>query len=811
MKTILAFLFLNFVVINAFGQIPEFEFNEFMRNKTDEQSHNYDIDRDILTNILNSNKFRLLEVPLDGKSASDLILKKIPNIIDNSTEFFCGNEKTDPPDIVTFSGFVEGKPGVKALITIINGYFFAAIENQSYTKYILPTFDQGVYSFCNYFDMNHSNSLNEDDHPFDFDQITELQKRFNSEELLLSNDLLELELAIETDTEFFMATGNNLEKAQAYILTLLTQVSKIYQNFINVRIKVSWLKTWTDNPSDPYDAKGDYAVLRDRAMAYWNDNYQDVERDVYHVCTSISYGGGGFGYFDALCGKKAHGMSVTSLQGWNNLPTCNFSYDIYILAHELGHNFNAQHTHSCFWNNAPLDTCVVDYTCLPENQQPLPNQGSIMSYCGHINNQSGFGYRVLMIFREENIKIMRATAEEATCLSKISEPLVELISPVGTEIYENIDTLKINWVSYNTNDIDLYFSSDAGIQWNIIEENIDPSLNEYNWILPELCSKKMMIKVSCSDNEQIADTTLALFTIRMDDKDKLLAYYPLDGNTNDEQYCHFYNGINVNNVLYVQDRSLNENGAAEFSGENYVQIPDFNAKFDELTVILWFKAYNLEGKKFILGTNFNEGWVFSSYFWGQLGISLWVDGKGAPDQLWAGGIMTDKWYCLAFTFDGSIAKVYLDGELKSEKKWDNAVMLNQFNSTPIYLGARKGNDFFQGCIDDVRIFNRALALDEIVNFLDVKDEYNKGHDIFSVYPNPAKDKLIINYESTNNVFTEIYLANIFGQKVKMIAEKEIITGISNLETGLADLPSGIYYIVVETPTERKVKKVEVIK
>src|SRR3989339_1984548 len=81
----------------------------------------------------------------------------------------------------------------------------------------------------------------------------------------------------------------------------------------NISIKLSWLKNWTDNPADPYNVKGNAYALPDTVRIYWKENYSDVQRDVFHVMTSISYGGGGVGYFDALCNNKEYGVSVSSV------------------------------------------------------------------------------------------------------------------------------------------------------------------------------------------------------------------------------------------------------------------------------------------------------------------------------------------------------------------------------------------------------------------------------------------------------------------------------------------------------------------
>ncbi len=747
-----------------------------------------------LAELHNCDKMILKKFPMDDIHPVNLILKETGNIFDSNTQFYCGNNEIKAPRMKTFTGIIDGNENSRVLLTLVNEQLFVVIDNSQETVYLSPSkFNNDDYVLTDNSFFEYPKYINQNDTPENYDVI--VNEKLNKKETLLSNELLELELAIETDTEFFKATGNDFDKAQAYILTVLSQVSQLYEENIDLRIKLSWVKVWTDSPADPYDAKGNFDVLRSKAINYWLDNYQDVPRDVYHVCTAISYGGGGFGYFDALCDKKPAGMSVTSLQGWNNLPAFDFSYDVYIIAHELGHNFNAQHTHSCFWNDAPLDTCVVDYNCLPEGQQPLPNPGSIMSYCGGINNQNGFGYRVKMYFRDENKNIMRTTAEQSACISKVTQPHIQLLSPLGTEKYSDEDTINIRWKVYNTDAVDLYYSEDAGLTWKIIEYNVNPTIEKYLWKAPLICSNKMLLRINSSNDNTIADTSLATFSVISEDPEKLVAYYPFDNNTNDEQFCHFYDAENINNVLFTTDRFSLQNSAVSFDGSNFLKANSFNATFDELTVTYWFSADNTNGNQFIVGTNYSEGWVFSTYFWGQLGLSLYVDGKGAPDQVWGGWLQANKWYFATFTFDGLSARIYVDGVQKGEKIWEVPAKLNTFANTPLYLGARNNSEFFTGKLDDVRIYNKALSSEEILQLMNTNGIESSFDRDLIIYPNPVNDKIII---ATNVpiINAEISLMNILGETVSVYVCKEL-NQQKPFMINTENLSNGLYFIGIK--------------
>lgn len=801
--------FISILLISFFsaelysGTLDATEYLAFCKNKVSE-SPNYrtvKIKNNLINIIKSESSVSLQNFPLSEDNSVNVNLKITGNIFDARTKFFKGNLPSEVPDFLTYLGQIDGYQNSKAIVTISCDMIFGMFSIGDEIYYLSPSRDNSdTYIITDGRYAAFPRTINGNDTPDSFDELIKIKNKLDKFDKILTNDLLELELALETDTEFYKATGSDYKKASAYILSLLTQMNMIYQEFINVRIKLTWVKIWTDNPTDPYDAKGDYSILRDRAIPYWTANYDNVERDLYHVCTSINYGGGGFGYFDALCGKKQYGMAVSSLQGWNSLPTFDFSYDLYILSHEIGHNFNAQHTHSCFWNNAPLDTCVVDNGCLPPEQKPLPNPGSIMSYCGGINNEKGFGYRVRMIFLPGNVDQMRKTAELAQCLSIVTEPTLTLLAPHGSEQFINSSSIDINWRAYNCEKIDLKYSIDAGTTWLDIAKQIDAKMGKYSWVLPKICSNKMLVKITSSYNPDLSSASLMNFTVTMDDPDGLVAHYPLNGNSNDEQLCHFYNASNVNYAKLASDRFGNTNSAYSFDGTNYLRADNFDMTFDSLTVTFWFMLNNLDGKQNLIGTNYQEGWIFETYFWGQLGLSLYVDGKGAPDQIWAGGLSPMTWYFGAFTFDSKKALFYLDGIKKGEKIFDNPAKLNRFR-TPVYIGSRKDNDFLNGKMDDIRIYKRALSESEIIGLTDIKEELKQCEDMIFITPNPASEYIEINSPSikrgSGGVSDHFKIYNTFGECISSTP-----SGGGQSRIDISQLPNGMYLIRIGAYSDR---------
>ena len=71
----------------------------------------------------------------------------------------------------------------------------------------------------------------------------------------------------------------------------------------------------------------------------------------------------------------------------------------------------------------------------------------------------------------------------------------------------------------------------------------------------------------------------------------------------------------------------------------------------------------------------------------------------------------DQWHHIAATYDKKAQKFYKDGELIANKP--NAADMN-INPKPIIIGAADGTTrYFNGRMDDVRIYSKALSEDEV--------------------------------------------------------------------------------------------------
>ena len=191
-------------------------------------------------------------------------------------------------------------------------------------------------------------------------------------------DLAECRLAIETDYQLYQKFGS-VPATTNYVTELIAAVSERYEIDAQTRLTIAYLGVhsssndgWTSQ-----DSGGDAGDLLDEFRAAWAPSSWPVSADLAHFLSGASLGGG-IAYVNALC-SQSFGFGVSgSLHGQTNWATWDYSpsvlsWDFVVVAHELGHNFGASHTHDYC---PPLDHCYSN--CDGTSNCP---RGTIMSYC----------------------------------------------------------------------------------------------------------------------------------------------------------------------------------------------------------------------------------------------------------------------------------------------------------------------------------------------------------------------------------------------------------------------------------------------
>jgi formylglycine-generating enzyme required for sulfatase activity/outer membrane protein assembly factor BamB len=221
--------------------------------------------------------------------------------------------------------------------------------------------------------------------------------------------------------------------------------------------------------------------------------------------------------------------------------------------------------------------------------------------------------------------------------------------------------------------------------------------------------------------------------------DSLVAYYPFNGNANDESG----NGHNATfiNATLTANRFGKDFSAYSFNGtSNTIQCGDilddvFCAPVAKFTITGWAKTRTC-------GNYTTGGGMIMSKSSGGNGIYQWnithtenlvnvavVSDGIAQNYLWLVSPMsTNQWFQFVLVFDGSLPemerlKLYVNGKSSNTSVYKHLGTLGtttQNSTQNVCIGASHefGNpqdlhSFYNGCIDDIRIYAKALTQEEI--------------------------------------------------------------------------------------------------
>jgi tetratricopeptide (TPR) repeat protein len=171
------------------------------------------------------------------------------------------------------------------------------------------------------------------------------------------------------------------------------------------------------------------------------------------------------------------------------------------------------------------------------------------------------------------------------------------------------------------------------------------------------------------------------------------------------------NGVVDGNAKWAQGKT---GGAVELDGKSgFVKIPEEKA-FDisgEITVCCWVNFSSVLNDYSAIVTKGDSAWRLSTAERDSrlhTSVNDWqrlmIDGTKA--------IEPGQWHHIAMVYDGRQACVYIDGKIDACKEWTGGIGQNDYE---VFIGenAQERGRYFNGLIDDVRIYNYALSKTEI--------------------------------------------------------------------------------------------------
>jgi hypothetical protein len=208
----------------------------------------------------------------------------------------------------------------------------------------------------------------------------------------------------------------------------------------------------------------------------------------------------------------------------------------------------------------------------------------------------------------------------------------------------------------------------------------------------------------------------------------LAAYFPFCGNAND--MSDNGNDAIINGASLAADRFGNENSAFSFDGNDDFLIIETGSvsnlsSLNDLTISCWvkFDTNNTHSDQ-----GFVTKWNQTGYCGELIAPSYWLGYHGAGSKIigatsnngdpftcvGASNEPHNAWHHLVYTHDNSGEKFYFDGILSGQASFNQTFCSS---SNPLVIGADFNSGeifrFFNGQIDDIFIYNRAVSQQEV--------------------------------------------------------------------------------------------------
>lgn len=214
----------------------------------------------------------------------------------------------------------------------------------------------------------------------------------------------------------------------------------------------------------------------------------------------------------------------------------------------------------------------------------------------------------------------------------------------------------------------------------------------------------------------------------------LIVYLPLNSSATDLSENNFITtmwGATAN--LGATDRKGVVNAAMNFNGiDNYIAIPDNSLlQTPEISVSFWAKPNNSSGKErmSIIGKSeyansqheqYSFGLNFSSNDYYTFSTSIKQNSDCiTPGINWqymsVGSFTSSVWQHMVYTFENGVGKLYANGVLMNTSSNYPSKVIDDCTGGNLRIGVwwKDFPDYYQGYLDEVRIYNRALNQEEV--------------------------------------------------------------------------------------------------
>lgn len=194
----------------------------------------------------------------------------------------------------------------------------------------------------------------------------------------------------------------------------------------------------------------------------------------------------------------------------------------------------------------------------------------------------------------------------------------------------------------------------------------------------------------------------------------LISYYTFDYKHRNKSYINNFDGIHGGSIS--KDTPDNEGYSMQFFYHPlHFSTPFFSRITKEWTLSLWIKTCSNDFVIYCQNNNENPNYILINSS-NKLEINNSLNGVFSNDL--SEGLLNNQWHLLSITRDSKmILRYFIDGKLQETMKsdWD-------WGGSSTYIGSNSdhNDNFFVGRMDNIRMYDRALSQEEILQIFNAK-------------------------------------------------------------------------------------------
>ncbi|MCE5252019.1 T9SS type A sorting domain-containing protein, partial [bacterium] len=219
-----------------------------------------------------------------------------------------------------------------------------------------------------------------------------------------------------------------------------------------------------------------------------------------------------------------------------------------------GENWAAGSSHVIRWNSSGVSNVKLEYTTDNGTNwtviiASLP--ASAGTYAWTVPDTPS-AQCLVRVSDAENADQNDASNAPFTIFRVTGEKSIELVSPVGGELWEAGKIYPIVWNAVNVTEVSIVYSINLGETWDIVKLRADANTGSFKWLIPDTVeSDKCLIFVADSDSTEIGAMNQQPFTIFKGGQAPVVQVLAPNGGETvsaDQPYEVRWNAVNVSRV-----------------------------------------------------------------------------------------------------------------------------------------------------------------------------------------------------------------------------------------------------------------------